>query len=123
MKLRRSMPSTLMALTFVFSLVPSFGQGLDPAALLKQPANMWPTYNGDYSGRRFSQLKQINDANVNDLSLAWANRFTAGGAGNVVIKSTPLLVNGVLYFTSPNNVWAADVRTGREIWHYQYPPN
>ena len=32
-------------------------------------------------------------------------------------------MNGVLYFTAPNNVWAADVRTGREFWHYQYPPN
>ena len=39
------------------------------------------------------------------------------------IKSTPLLVNGILYFTAPNNVWAADARTGRELWHYQYPPN
>ena len=33
------------------------------------------------------------------------------------------MVNGILYFTSPNNVWAADARTGRELWHYQYPPN
>ena len=39
------------------------------------------------------------------------------------IKATPLLVNDVLYFTSPNNIWAADVRTGRELWHYTYPPN
>ena len=33
------------------------------------------------------------------------------------------MVNGILYFTAPNNVWAADARTGRELWHYQYPPN
>ena len=33
------------------------------------------------------------------------------------------MVNGILYFTSPNHVWAADARTGRELWHYQYPPN
>ncbi len=39
------------------------------------------------------------------------------------IKSTPLMVNGILYFTAPNHVWAADARTGRELWHYQYPPN
>jgi alcohol dehydrogenase (cytochrome c) len=30
------------------------------------------------------------------------------------------MVNGILYFSSPNNVWAADARTGRELWHYQY---
>jgi acido-empty-quinoprotein group A len=32
-------------------------------------------------------------------------------------------VNDVLYFTSPNNVWAVDARTGHELWHYEYPPN
>ena len=105
------------------------GQGLNPATLLKQPTDAWPTYNGDYSGRRFSPLAQINSSNVHTLSLAWAARFTSttpGGGGfaaGVQIKSTPLLVNGILYFTSPNNVWAADARTGRELWHYQYPPN
>jgi alcohol dehydrogenase (cytochrome c) len=35
-------------------------QGLDPAQLLKLPTNNWPTYNGDYSGRRFSPLARIN---------------------------------------------------------------
>jgi alcohol dehydrogenase (cytochrome c) len=98
-------------------------QGLDPKALLKQPPDMWPTYNGDYSGRRFSPLDQINASNVHNLSLAWAARYTSNAPGGITIKSTPLLVNGVLYFTAPNNVWAADPLTGRELWHYQYPPN
>jgi len=98
-------------------------QGLNPADLLKPPVDSWPTYNGDYSGRRFSPLKQINAANVHTLSLAWATRFSAGAGANPTIKSTPLMVNGILYFTAPNHVWAADARTGRELWHYQYPPN
>ena len=90
----------------------------------QQPPNMWPTYNGDYSGRRFSQLKQINSVNVQNAVAGWAARFTARMPDrSTTIKSTPLLVNDVLYFTAPNNVWAADVRTGRELWHYQYPPN
>jgi alcohol dehydrogenase (cytochrome c) len=111
-------------LSFIVLLrVAMFAQGLDPSALLKQPPNVWPTYNGDYSGRRFSPLAQINSSNVQNLSLAWATRFSSSSANNVVIKSTPLLVNDVLYFTAPNNVWAADVRTGRELWHYIYPPN
>ena len=107
----------------LFFLVAStiHGQMLDPAKLLQSPTDAWPTYQGDYSGRRFSELKQINSANVHTLSLAWAARFTS--TGNVTIKSTPLMVNGVLYFTSPNNVWAADAHTGRELWHYQYPAN
>ena len=102
----------------------AWAQGLDPKALLHQPPNMWPTFNGDYSGQRFSPLKQITAENVSTLSLAWAARYTSTNAGpGIVIKSTPLLVNDVLYFTSPNNVWAVDPRTGREIWHYTYPPN
>ena len=39
------------------------------------------------------------------------------------IKSTPLLVDGILYFSMPDNVWAVDARSGHTIWHYQYPPN
>jgi acido-empty-quinoprotein group A len=116
-----------LAVTLAPSLAPqsAFAQGLTPSALLKPPADSWPTYNGDYSGRRFSSLTQIDSSNVHTLSLSWATRFTVagGGGGSVQIKSTPLLVNGILYFTSPNNVWAADAHTGRELWHYQYPPN
>jgi acido-empty-quinoprotein group A len=88
-------------------------QGLDPAALLKPATDTWPTYNGDYSGRRYSTLDQINARNVGSLSLAWV--FQAHSAG---IKSTPLEVNGVLYFTTPDNVWAIDARYGNQIWHY-----
>src|SRR5258708_7860550 len=101
----------------------SLAQGLDPATLLKQPTDAGPTYNGDYSGRRFSPLNQINSGNVHTLSLDWASRFSGGGGANITIKSTPLMVNGILYFTAPNHVWAGDARTGRELWHYQYPAN
>lgn len=113
-------------LCLAFTTLPAIllAQGLDPAALSKQPSNSWPTYNGDYSGRRFSPLAQINSSNIHNLSLAWAARFSSNNAATgVQIKSMPLLVNDVLYFTSPNNVWAIDVRTGRELWHYTYPPN
>ena len=39
------------------------------------------------------------------------------------ISATPLQVNGVLYFTMPDHVWAVDARTGREVWHYVWPSN
>jgi acido-empty-quinoprotein group A len=96
------------------SLPSAAGQGLDPAALLKTPTDTWPTYNGDYSGARFSALDQINAENVRSLTLAWV--FQTRGA---TLKSTPLEVNGVLYFTAPDNVWAVDARFGRQIWHYE----
>ena len=110
--LRTSLP--LLALAFSLSSAPQVSaQGLDAAALLKPPTDTWPTYNGDYSGRRYSTLDQINASNVNSLSIAWAFRIRTS-----VIKSTPLVVNGVLYFTAPDNVWAVDARYGHQIWHY-----
>lgn len=108
-------PSCALAVTccLLLSAIAVQAQGLPAKALLEPPTTFWPTYNGDYSGRRFSTLKQINSSNVNNLTLAWL--FATGTQG---IKSTPLEVNGILYFTVPDNVWAIDARTGREIWHY-----
>jgi alcohol dehydrogenase (cytochrome c) len=80
------------------------------------PTDAWPTYNGDYSGRRFSTLTKINADNVKHLSLAWNYRLGVPGAGP--IKGSPLMVNGILYITGPDHVWAVDARTGREIWHF-----
>jgi alcohol dehydrogenase (cytochrome c) len=109
--------------------------GIGPIALAGQtPTDTWPTYHGDFSGRRYSALKQIDTANVKNLTLAWVYRLntsragavvggegpdvTPPGIGNPTIKSTPLLLNGVLYFSAPDHVWAVDARTAREIWHY-----
>jgi alcohol dehydrogenase (cytochrome c) len=83
------------------------------------PADAWPTYNGDYSGRRFSPLTKISDATINALSLAWVYRVNTGPGGfGTVIKGTPIQVNGIVYLTLPDHVWAIDARSGREIWHH-----
>ncbi|MEP6962487.1 MAG: PQQ-binding-like beta-propeller repeat protein, partial [Acidobacteriota bacterium] len=115
-------------LAFVVLSLSLYGQAfLDPAQLLRPPTANWPTYNGDYSGRRYSSLAKINQSNINSLSLAWVyrpnpGRAPQGGGGNAapVIKGTPLEVNGVLYVTIPDHVWAVDARTGRDIWHYEW---
>src|SRR5246127_1833771 len=107
----------LTTLLACFAVVPiGVAQGLDAAALLKPATDTWATYNGDYSGKRYSTLDQINAGNIHSLTLAWA--FNTKGS---VLKSTPLEVNGILYFSAPDNVWAADARFGRLIWHYQRP--
>ncbi|HEY7306921.1 MAG TPA: acido-empty-quinoprotein group A [Bryobacteraceae bacterium] len=111
-----------MLYAFGFVSVALFAQGLNPADLLKVPTTAWPSYNGDYSGQRYSPLSEINASNVRSLALQWVYR-TRDSGGNWTIKATPLEVNGVLYFTVPNNVWAVDARTGREIWHFRYPNN
>ena len=94
-------------------------QTVDPALLLKPPADSWPTYHGDYSGRHHSALKQITPANVHQITLAWAFQTNQ----TQQIKATPILVNGVIYLTTPDNIWAIDARSGRQIWRYAYPQN
>ena len=47
------------------------GRGLPPAELLKPLGESWPTYSGDYSGRRYSPLMQVNRDTVKRLGLAW----------------------------------------------------
>ncbi len=107
---------------------PYSAQQLPAASIGQPPTSAWPTYNGDYSGRRFSPLTQINASNVSKLEKVWtyhpSNAGVAGLGGFAGwIKSTPLEVNGVLYFSIPDNVWAVDARTGHELWHYKYPPS
>jgi alcohol dehydrogenase (cytochrome c) len=96
-----------------------FAQGTTPDMLLKPPKDSWPAYHGDFSGKRHSPLTQINPQNVGSLSLAWA--FQTGAATQ--IKASPLLVDGVIYFSTPDNVYAVDARSGHQLWHYAYPAN
>jgi alcohol dehydrogenase (cytochrome c) len=111
---------SLLATLVVSSLVVADAQTpLDPARLLKPGTDAWPTYNGDYSGRRFSTLAKIDASNVQSLSLAWIYRLPANSGAP--IKSTPLQINGVLYFTTNDNAWAIDGRTGRLIWRFTWP--
>ena len=102
--------------------------GVQPGTLRQALADSWPMYNGDYSGRRFSALTSIDTSNVALLRQAWTFRPNAGntpagggGATSVLIKGTPVVVNGVLYVTIPDHVWAVDARSGRELWHATWP--
>jgi alcohol dehydrogenase (cytochrome c) len=97
---------------------------LDPEAIGRPTVTRWPTFNGDYTGQRYSPLTQIGPDNVNRLAQAWVFKIASVGAQRgapvPVIKCTPLLVDGVLYITIPDHVWAVDARTGKEIWHYDW---
>jgi alcohol dehydrogenase (cytochrome c) len=131
-------PLVLLCLT---SAVVVTADGLDPSSLLKPLGESWPTYSGDYTGRRYSALAQINQANVKQLSLAWTSRLTSGAGGGgfgasgprtivggegsgeaaaatTTIKGAILEVDGMLYVTAPDNVWALDARDGHAVWHY-----
>src|SRR5215472_8346325 len=71
----------------------AFTQGLDPSTLLHSSTDSWPTYSGDYSGRHYSALDQINQSNVRNLALAWVSRITAGtGVPNDSLFGGPTVV-------------------------------
>ncbi len=66
----------LLVIAMISSAAALGAQGLDPASLTKPATDSWPTYSGDYSGRRFSSLTQINQTNVKNLGLAWVGHLT-----------------------------------------------
>ena len=82
-----------------------------------EPRN-WLTYWGDYQGRHYSALKEIDASNVRLLQARWAVQMP----GDSVLESTPLVVDGVMYVTGqPGQVFALDAKTGLTIWRYQRP--
>src|SRR3984885_2245464 len=115
--LKAAVLSAASALIVIASSGWTLAQGVDAQMLLHPPPDSWPGYHGDYSGRRHSSLTQITPQNVKNLALAWAFQTEQLAS----IKSSPLLVDGILYFTVPENIWAVDARSGHQIWHYTYP--
>ena len=81
------------------------------------PTANWLSYNGDYTGRRFSSLNQITPANVNQLRAQWV--FHARESDSLEV--TPVVVNGIMFVTAANDAYALDAQTGRVIWHTSRP--
>src|ERR1700724_4910068 len=90
---------------------------LPPDLLASPPGANWLSYNGDFTGRRFSSLSQINLTNVAQLRAQWV--FHASNSNRLEV--TPVVVNGVMFVTSANDTFALDARTGRQIWHNARP--
>jgi quinoprotein glucose dehydrogenase len=81
----------------------------------------WRQHHGDYASTRYSALSQINRDNVAQLELAWMWKSDST-AREFKNESTPLMVDGVLYFTSgtQRNVVAVDAATGVQKWIWQF---
>lgn len=77
----------------------------------------WPTYNGEPAGNRYTSLAQINKSNVIRVAMNWM--FTLPDVGRLEV--TPVVVGGMMYVTSPDECFALDAGSGREIWHYRWP--
>jgi alcohol dehydrogenase (cytochrome c) len=92
--------------------------GVQPAQLLSHEIKEnWPSYNGDYTGRRYSSLTQITPGNVGQLRAQWV--FHSSNSGKLEV--TPVVVNGVMYITASNHVYALNSANGRILWHYSRP--
>ena len=86
--------------------------------LLNQPPKAnWISYNGDYSGRRYSGLSDINSGNLSGLRAEWV--FHAGNTKRLEV--TPVVINGMMLVTAANDAFAIDARTGRVVWHHAWP--
>jgi quinohemoprotein ethanol dehydrogenase len=81
----------------------------------KNNAYDWPSVGGTYGEQHYSALQDIDSKNINKLGLAWSLDIP----GAVSIEATPLVVNGVIYFTTSESVvYAADARTGKVLWRH-----
>jgi quinoprotein glucose dehydrogenase len=121
-------------------------QPVGAQAPASQPAasTEWPEYGHDPGGQRFSPLTDITPANVGQLKQAWVYRMRPptpapaggaapdapaggrgrgrGGAGFAQSQNTSIVVNNVMYISSPyGRVVALEPTTGKEIWVYQLP--
>jgi len=84
----------------------------------------WSAYGHDLGGTRYSPLKQIDARNVSQLKVAWTYHTGALEPATdlnkkAAFESTPILIEGTLYLTTPfNRVIALDPGTGAEKWTY-----
>jgi alcohol dehydrogenase (cytochrome c) len=82
----------------------------------KEPGN-WLMYSHTYGGWRFSALDQITTQNVKSLGVKWLFQ----GRSQEKFETTPLVVDGIMYLTRPeNDVFALDAETGRVMWTYSH---
>ncbi|HEY2435164.1 MAG TPA: PQQ-binding-like beta-propeller repeat protein [Vicinamibacterales bacterium] len=77
----------------------------------------WPTYNGDPRGNRYTTLAEIDKTTVSRLTPKWT--FTLPDTGSLQV--TPVVLDGIMYVTAVNEVYALDAGSGRQIWHFRRP--
>src|SRR3954447_17271916 len=82
----------------------------------QEPGN-WLMYSSTYDSWRYSRLKQIDTQNVKNLQVKWLFQ----GRHQEKFETTPLVVDGIMYLTRPeNDVYALDALTGRAMWTYSH---
>ena len=78
----------------------------------------WPMFGGSSDNTHYSTLSQITPANVGMLKVAWTYETHDEFKGSEM-QTNPVVIDGVLYGTSPKlRVFALDAATGRELWSF-----
>jgi quinoprotein glucose dehydrogenase len=84
----------------------------------------WLYYGSDQAGTKYSSLTDINASNIQNLKIAWQWKhwetpLQQYGTTPGFFEATPLMIDGVLYVTTPyNNIAALDAETGKELWRF-----
>jgi PQQ-dependent dehydrogenase (methanol/ethanol family) len=107
--------------------------GIEFSRIVSPRPGDWLTYNGKLSGNRYSELTQINAANVNKLGLKWTfsiplwslffpdTPYFRENMRYFGLEVVPIVADGIMYVSGPNQAFALDARTGNQIWHYSRP--
>jgi quinoprotein glucose dehydrogenase len=107
------------ALALVFCLLaPAFAYAEQRRSAPKSGYRDWKIYGGGWDRTRYSALDQINRDNVRQLRVAWT--YDTGDAfGQSEMQCNPIVVDGVLFATSPKlKVFALDAATGKLRWSF-----
>lgn len=103
------------------------------AAIVNPAPGDWLTYNGKLNGNRYSDLTSINTENVAKLSLRWSysiplwtqflpdTPYYRENMRYFGLETVPVVSDGVMYVTGPNQAFAIDPVTGTQIWSYSRP--
>jgi PQQ-dependent dehydrogenase (methanol/ethanol family) len=107
--------------------------GIEFSRILNSKPDDWLTYNGKIGGNRYSTLTQINAATVSKLGMKWSfsiplwlqllpdTPYFQENMRYFGLETIPIVADGMMYVTGPNQVYALDARTGTEVWHYARP--
>jgi len=127
--MRKTLKLTLPSITLLLSIA---AITISPAGNAKQSTSMgnitkqrmlnadgdydnWMSYGRTYGDQRFSPLKDVNAANVDQLGLSWYTDIPSKDG----LSATPIVVDGVIYLGAPrSNVFAIEARTGKLLWSY-----
>lgn len=97
---------------------------LSMAGCVSKEEHDWRNYGGNKAGNRYSNLKDINKDNVKNLNISWTYDTAEDSAHNKLgrnfeIQCQPIMVNDILYGTTPLlKLFAVEANTGKELWKF-----